>query len=391
MDGEQATQSNTGAVILGVVIAAAIGVIALVFLPEPAPLDAPDTASATEPAAPSPPVTAQDTIDPVADPLQLLRPGFDTFRVEPDGTMVVAGNAQPGETIDIVLSGETLDRVTADSVGNFVAFPIAGPSEVPRRLSLVADPDGRAISSETSYVVASILPPAAAAPQDPAILPDTTESSPLPAVPEDEPVLAEADSAQALPDASGSASLTVLETGADGIRVVQSGLPDVDDSGTENVALDAITYDPQGEVQLSGRATADGAVQVYLDNQPVSSSTVRAGGNWQIDLEDIETGLYTLRIDEVDIDGDVVSRLETPFRREEAEDVAAVLAEETSQDGFEVAVRTVQPGATLWAIAEESLGDGIFYVSVFEANRDLIKDPDLIYPGQVFRMPLTEE
>ena len=86
-------------------------------------------------------------------------------------------------------------------------------------------------------------------------------------------------------------------------------------------------------------------------------------------------------------DGDVVSRLETPLKREQAEDVAAVLAEETSRVGFDVAVKTVQPGATLWAIAEENLGDGIFYVEVFEANADLIKNPDLIYPGQIFRIP----
>jgi nucleoid-associated protein YgaU len=104
-------------------------------------------------------------------------------------------------------------------------------------------------------------------------------------------------------------------------------------------------------------------------------------------LADIATGVYTLRIDEVDAEGGVVSRLETPFRREEAADVAAVLAEETAVEGFEVAVRTVQPGATLWAIAEENLGAGIFYVEVFEANRDLIRDPDLIYPGQIFRIP----
>ena len=140
-------------------------------------------------------------------------------------------------------------------------------------------------------------------------------------------------------------------------------------------------------MQLSGRATGDGAVQVYIDNEPLTASPVTEGGDWRIDLPQIDTGVYTLRIDEVDAAGDVVSRLETPFKREEPQDVAAVLAEETSADGFEVAVRTVQPGATLWAIAEESLGSGIFYVEVFEANSDLIRDPDLIYPGQIFRMP----
>jgi nucleoid-associated protein YgaU len=48
---------------------------------------------------------------------------------------------------------------------------------------------------------------------------------------------------------------------------------------------------------------------------------------------------------------------------------------------------TVQPGFTLWGIAQERYGDGVMYVQVFEANRDKIRDPDLIYPGQVFAVP----
>jgi nucleoid-associated protein YgaU len=48
---------------------------------------------------------------------------------------------------------------------------------------------------------------------------------------------------------------------------------------------------------------------------------------------------------------------------------------------------TVQPGYTLWYIAQQNFGDGVLYVQVFEANRDKIKDPNLIYPGQVFTIP----
>jgi len=39
------------------------------------------------------------------------------------------------------------------------------------------------------------------------------------------------------------------------------------------------------------------------------------------------------------------------------------------------------------AISREHYGEGILYVRVFEANRDRIRDPDLIYPGQVFALP----
>ncbi|HEX9857536.1 MAG TPA: LysM peptidoglycan-binding domain-containing protein, partial [Paracoccaceae bacterium] len=48
---------------------------------------------------------------------------------------------------------------------------------------------------------------------------------------------------------------------------------------------------------------------------------------------------------------------------------------------------TVQPGYTLWRIAKDNFGRGVMYVQVFEANRDKIRDPDLIYPGQVFTVP----
>lgn len=50
-------------------------------------------------------------------------------------------------------------------------------------------------------------------------------------------------------------------------------------------------------------------------------------------------------------------------------------------------VVTVQPGNTLWAISRAQYGDGVLYVRVFEANRSQIRDPDLIYPGQVFTLP----
>lgn len=52
-----------------------------------------------------------------------------------------------------------------------------------------------------------------------------------------------------------------------------------------------------------------------------------------------------------------------------------------------VRVVTVQPGSTLWAIARERYGEGVLYVRVYEANKNQIRNPDLIYPGQVFVVP----
>lgn len=48
----------------------------------------------------------------------------------------------------------------------------------------------------------------------------------------------------------------------------------------------------------------------------------------------------------------------------------------------------VKSGDTLSAIAKAYLGNAMDYPKIFEANREVIKDPDLIYPGQKIRIPL---
>jgi nucleoid-associated protein YgaU len=48
---------------------------------------------------------------------------------------------------------------------------------------------------------------------------------------------------------------------------------------------------------------------------------------------------------------------------------------------------TVQSGDSLWKIAEEMYGSGAKYKHIFEANRDLLDDPDRIFPGQVLKIP----
>lgn len=87
-----------------------------------------------------------------------------------------------------------------------------------------------------------------------------------------------------------------------------------------------------------------------------------------------------------------------PLATEETEEPTAVAAEgspeaepdakpDTAAVQPPVRIVTVQPGATLWAIARDRYGEGQLYLQVFEANKDKIRDPDLIYPGQVFTVP----
>lgn len=48
---------------------------------------------------------------------------------------------------------------------------------------------------------------------------------------------------------------------------------------------------------------------------------------------------------------------------------------------------TIQKGDTLWGIAEDKYKDGSKYTKIVEANIEVIKDADKIYPGQAIRIP----
>lgn len=68
----------------------------------------------------------------------------------------------------------------------------------------------------------------------------------------------------------------------------------------------------------------------------------------------------------------------------ESVDASGIEAPEATQ---QVEYYVIQSGDTLWKVAQAHLGNGSRYTEIFEANREVIKDPDLIYPGQKIRIP----
>ena len=128
-------------------------------------------------------------------------------------------------------------------------------------------------------------------------------------------------------------------------------------------------------------------VRVYVNNTPVLSEPIGEDGTWRAALPEIDSGLFNLRIDEVDAGGAVTSRVETPFKREAPEVLAAALNSARESGAGTITLVTVKPGFTLWGIASRNYDDGLQYVRIFEANKDQIRDPDLIYPGQIFTVP----
>ncbi|MDD9924109.1 MAG: hypothetical protein OXQ92_17790, partial [Boseongicola sp.] len=118
------------------------------------------------------------------------------------------------------------------------------------------------------------------------------------------------------------AAPTVLLADSEGVKVIQQGGdgPQI----LSNVSIDSISYDQEGDVALAGRSSGQSAVRVYLDNEPIFEADIGDDGQWRANLPEVDTGTYTLRVDELDEEGAVVSRAETPFRREPVEAIQAL-------------------------------------------------------------------
>jgi nucleoid-associated protein YgaU len=52
-----------------------------------------------------------------------------------------------------------------------------------------------------------------------------------------------------------------------------------------------------------------------------------------------------------------------------------------------IATTTVSRGDSLWRISRLAYGAGTRYAVLYRANREQIRNPNLIYPGQVFVLP----
>ena len=269
-------------------------------------------------------------------------PTFDVVRVDPEGNAVIAGRAAPNAVVIIRDGGKEIGRVQADARGEWVFVPEAALSVGSRELTLSAiGEDGTEIESETKVVLAVPEAPAAGKADQPA--PIALQ------VPKD--------------DAAGTAA-TVLQ--------LPGGEPE-----DGSLAVRGIEYGGEGNLALSGTAPPNAEVRVYLDNTFVGTAKADETGRWELVPEtEIAAGRYTLRVDQVADAGGVAARIELPFAR------AAPITE--LPEGVLV---VVQPGHSLWRIARRTYGDGIRFHVIYEGNREQIRDPDLIYPGQVFVMP----
>ncbi|MBL8791638.1 MAG: LysM peptidoglycan-binding domain-containing protein [Rhizobiales bacterium] len=348
-------------------------------------------AGATAPASPEAEAAANPDV-----------PAFDTVNVMPTGEAVVAGRGKPGSEVALKFDGVEVGRATASADGSFAIVPDKPLPIGTGQLTLESTVDGKTLASKDQIAIVV-----------------KRDQSPA--------LVARVDSAAATPTQIVQAPVAAADAGA----------------VAKEVQLSAVDYDAEGNIVFQGRVTPGGTVRFYVDNQLAGDVKSDGQGNWMFKgTTPIAPGKHMLRADEIDATGKVLSRAELPFLREEADKVIAAseaaapadagqpaaaeaaadqpaaataseatTAEAASQpeaaaqpdqqqaaagNGSSISVSTsptlpsrivIQPGNNLWRISREVYGKGRLFTVIWEANRDQIKNPNRIYPGQILAAP----
>ena len=292
-----------------------------------------------------------------------VAPTFDTVRVETGGEAVIAGRAAPGTEVVAKLNGQVVASTTVSPDGSFVMIPQKALPAGAGALILETKVNG-VVQVSTQTVAIAVKP-----------------------------------------KGEGENTVAVLTPDAP-TKVVQA-------PKSETVTLDTVDYGASGNIQFAGRSAANAVVRLYVDNMFLGEAKADAEGKWNYGGgTTIVAGVYTLRVDELGAKGEVKSRIESPFKREEAvraaqaatpvpklvptavapvaPDAPVVVAEVIKPAAPEPVLITVQPGDNLWVISRNVYGFGREYTVIYEANKQIIKNPSMIFPGQIITAPVAQ-
>ena len=296
-------------------------------------------------------------------------PTFDVARIEPTGEAVIAGRAAPGATVELLRDGEVHDRAVADKSGQFVIVPPKLPPGT-YDLTLRSKAADGTVATSRQRVTAALEP-------------RSTERPVVALVTPNKPTVVLSQPAAPKP----AAGAVVVET---------------------------VEIEPGGKFHVSGQARPGAALRLYLNDSFVTSVTAGTDGRFAVTInEGVAPGSYRVRLDEASSSGTVRARAEVPFnvpdttasmsaqataskRPDSAAPRLAAAGATVLPDGGsppstvvvpKITTTTVSRGDSLWRLSQVSYGAGTRYAVIYKANRGQIRNPNLIYPGQVFVLP----
>lgn len=357
---------------------------------------APDTAvSETGSSAETDKVQSEDEAQAAskAETAETVVPQFDILRVEPDGSVVIAGRAAPDSNVDVIAGSRLLGSSKAGSNGDFAIVLDRALSGGDHQLVLRATVADSNVATSSQTAIVSV--PANSDGQVLALVEEPGQASRLITRPEPS---SKPQEVQKAPDETTSSA----ERGS---RLVTENKPagSITTSVDVPISIEAVEIEGQ-KVFVAGSAHGakgpQNTVSVKANDIVLGVSPVTPEGRFLIQSQQpLAVGDYIIRADLLDSTGRVIGTARVPFRRVAGENLSAVAtaSDQQGQDltdgGTPEELQKVEGsviirrGDNLWTISKRTYGHGLRYTTIYLANRDQIKNPDLIWPGQVFVMP----
>jgi len=343
-----------------------------------------------------------------AEPDAAQVPRFDIVRVEPNGDAVVAGRGAPEAVIEMLVDGKAVARAKADANGQFALVPPALPAGSSALRLRMTTKDGRAADSRQSVAV-DVAPGRDRQPLVALTAPDAATV-----------VLSQ-------PGAAEPAKGAVAQAGK------APGTAASDEKG-QAAQIASVDVQDNGRLFVTATGIPGAKLQLYLNDTLIAPGSVGPDGRASFTIgRGIKPGQYQVRIDQIDPrTGKVAARAEVPLAVPEPTRVAAGEgggrepvtkstlgggpgtprpradnpgAAETpsalSQNSPgasgparagavfvpEITTAKITRGDNLWRISQRTYGRGERYTVIYDANQGQIRDPDRIYPGQIFILP----
>ncbi|MCJ2121808.1 LysM peptidoglycan-binding domain-containing protein [Methylobacterium sp. J-077] len=347
-----------------------------------------------------------------AEPDAAAVPRFDIVRVEPNGDAVVAGRGAPEAVIEMLVDGKPVARATADANGQFALVPPALPAGSSALRLRMTTKDGHAADSRQSVAV-DVAP--------------NRDRQPLVA-------LTAPDAATVVLSQPGAPE-PAAGTGAQQAKTAPPGKPAVAATGKAQAAqIVSVDVQESGRLFVTATGTPGAKLRLYLNDTLIAPGSVGPDGRASFTIgRGIKPGQYQVRIDQIDPrTGKVAARAEVPLAVPEPTRIAAgegagrgpadkptlgggpgtarPRAENPSSAEMpsalsqnpaeargparagavfvpEITTAKISRGDNLWRISQRTYGRGERYTVIYDANQDQIRDPDRIYPGQIFILP----
>lgn len=180
--------------------------------------------------------------------------------------------------------------------------------------------------------------------------------------------------------------------------VAASTGPEPSSEAAPTVTVEAVESE-KDKVFVAGTGEPGSSVRVYVGDEYQGETQVNSSGKWLVQgRKNIAEGDVEVRADLIAGDGSSVdARAAVTFEKEEDKQIVLTKVVATGSgdtgdgQGAEVKkslpVVIIRKGDNLWRISRRLYGDGVRYTTIYKANTDQIRNPDLIYPGQVFLTP----